>query len=1191
MVSTTIKSDSKHEEKQTLNSKNPKNVYQIGGLQVEFPYQPYGTQLAFMSRVISTLERAQRDGHCHALLESPTGTGKSLSLLCSVLAWQQNYKKRFPKGNLSRRNHGGESETQPSDTPFPSNEKPDDEPCSSYHILCFVSIINLRTHAQIAQVIREYRKTGYRVPMAVLGSRKRYCTNPHVQGKENVDEKCRLLLKDKKNKNIKCPEYRGVVAVLASLQQKSHDGVHDIEDLVKIGNDVRGRLLNNFTVNSNMEDIAREAGSINLEEGTLFKLRNELEQMSVDDPETCQPLCDLVEGLISWIRRRKDSLAKRDSEHFFSRGYILLAFSYFDCDNSIKLIAIYHVIAITKLDETEIEPDMPYLSGISVSTLKELFTTFTYFFSRNGSHIIDYELGLQRSIKRGTSEFCFLYSRMCQSFTVFIVALSWDAGDPSSGKWTHTFSLWCMNPSAVFKDLADLSLSIILTSGTLSPMNSFSSELGMQFGTCLEATHVIDANLQVWAGALSKGPGSFPLNASYKTADTYSFQDTLGKSLEEICTIVPDGSLIFFPSYKLMEKLSTRWRETGQWSRLCLRKELFIEPRGEAKDDFDSVLKGYYDCLSGKNRLVGRNGIVNKSGTVITEDQDDSKKGAAFLAVCREKVSEGLDFSDDNARAVIIVGIPFPNLHDVLVELKRKYNDTYKSSKNLLGGSEWYCQQAYRALNQAAGRCIRHRFDYGAIIFLVMISLRSPCFDVPDERYRQPRNRVSISKWLRQSIKLYDNFEESMQGLRSFFNSVKERVDSKMLESQENQIKECKRKENQVQNKFSHVEPNEMARRKVVNLEDYTSPNPKYYFMNESKPLLDHKDRKSKIAEGSRSMRLSGVNYGTSTPQLSSPFIQVKEEDKCYKEVIDLECSVKTEPGYCEGSSVTNCDEDPETSSVKKTFGMIKGTSAASPCSCSKNESSNPARGLRSLRSPDKRSPLGSESSVIVTPERYSIGYSRNSTLEAESPLNKSVNSHALKRRKFTSPQVIDLEEEEDSNAPSTSFTRRIEFGFESSESRSQNDNVYAFPEVDQRVMRISCSLCRSPLGHPESHSYLSCSLTSLSKTYLLSLLTSGTGSALIPTSVSVVMTYCSLVNQRLCRSSQGSKGIWCEQDGCVFNTIFCPFCSVPNTCLGVQVMATDSSNVQFLRKILFFADQVDVTEDASSKETAPEQN
>ena len=34
----------------------------------------------------------------------------------------------------------------------------------------------------------------------------------------------------------------------------------------------------------------------------------------------------------------------------------------------------------------------------------------------------------------------------------------------------------------------------------------------------------------------------------------------------------------------------------------------------------------------------------------------------------------------------------------------------------MLTGEEWYVQQATRAVNQAVGRVIRHRHDYGAII-------------------------------------------------------------------------------------------------------------------------------------------------------------------------------------------------------------------------------------------------------------------------------------------------------------------------------------------------------------------------------------------------------------------------------------------------------------------------------------------
>ncbi len=33
-----------------------------------------------------------------------------------------------------------------------------------------------------------------------------------------------------------------------------------------------------------------------------------------------------------------------------------------------------------------------------------------------------------------------------------------------------------------------------------------------------------------------------------------------------------------------------------------------------------------------------------------------------------------------------------------------------------MSGEEWYKQQASRAVNQAVGRVIRHRRDYGAII-------------------------------------------------------------------------------------------------------------------------------------------------------------------------------------------------------------------------------------------------------------------------------------------------------------------------------------------------------------------------------------------------------------------------------------------------------------------------------------------
>ena len=58
------------------------------------------------------------------------------------------------------------------------------------------------------------------------------------------------------------------------------------------------------------------------------------------------------------------------------------------------------------------------------------------------------------------------------------------------------------------------------------------------------------------------------------------------------------------------------------------------------------------------------------------------------------------------------------------------------STSMSLSGAEWYSQQAHRAVNQAIGRVIRHRFDYGSILFL-------------DSRYSEPRNQLGTSKWIR----------------------------------------------------------------------------------------------------------------------------------------------------------------------------------------------------------------------------------------------------------------------------------------------------------------------------------------------------------------------------------------------------------------------------------------------------------
>ena len=192
------------------------------------------------------------------------------------------------------------------------------------------------------------------------------------------------------------------------------------------------------------------------------------------------------------------------------------------------------------------------------------------------------------------------------------------------------------------------------------------------------------------------------------------------------------------PSYKLLNKLVERWQSTGLWNQLNQRKVVISEPR--FSDEFEASIRHFNEVIEATNAK-----------------SDNGVDGALFIAVCRGKVSEGLDFADNNARAVICLGIPFPNIKDAQVKLKMTYNDKKNSNnKTFLNGKAWYEIQAFRALNQALGRCIRHRKDWGAILMV-------------DLRYGTIKRYVnSLSKWVRNGVNHHNNYHDVLNELSVF---------------------------------------------------------------------------------------------------------------------------------------------------------------------------------------------------------------------------------------------------------------------------------------------------------------------------------------------------------------------------------------------------------------------------------------
>lgn len=167
-------------------------------------------------------------------------------------------------------------------------------------------------------------------------------------------------------------------------------------------------------------------------------------------------------------------------------------------------------------------------------------------------------------------------------------------------------------------------------------------------------------------------------------------------------------------------------------------KPMFVEPRG--KGTFTEVIDGYYAKL-----------------------KDPNSSGGSFFAVCRGKESEGLDFADTYCRGVVVTGLPFPPMMDPRVVLKMQYLDEMCknniSGVKYLSGQEWYRQQAYRAVNQAIGRVIRHREDYGAIFLC-------------DHRFSGTEACNQLPPWVRPYVKIYDNFGTMVRDVVHFFRTA-----------------------------------------------------------------------------------------------------------------------------------------------------------------------------------------------------------------------------------------------------------------------------------------------------------------------------------------------------------------------------------------------------------------------------------
>ncbi|TVU34336.1 hypothetical protein EJB05_16167, partial [Eragrostis curvula] len=635
-------------------------IYSIRGVDVDFPFDAYDCQITYMDRVLESLQQVtippptpkppalnlrgpkiSFDSDCfalafphwidgqgkNALLESPTGTGKTLCLLCASLAWRRSFGEFLRGGRGGGGRSSGASQLPPYGSQPSSSQQPEESPSqhrsatqqqSPYPVIIYAS----RTHSQLRQVIKELKATSYSLTdyalcvvweylqpkMAVLGSREQMCIHEEVR-----------TLRGRAQNNACHYLARNASAVIKTLSLVNYmrnntdlgSEPFDIEDLVTIA---RSKGPCPYYISrelSKSESICADAASFDLHPNNLSSC--------VAEAHECIKLC----------------AAKRSIE------------SAADKHLTLKIMQSSKEILL-KLDQGSRQRPR-------WSRLESIRDILDIIFRGGGqSHAKYYRFHVNESQQTSGDALKVL------------------------GKSSRTFSWWCFNPGLAMEEFLKLGVrSIILTSGTLSPLDSLAMELNLEFPVRLENPHVISPD-QIWVGVVPVGPSGHALNSSYRTRETIQYKQELGSAIVNFARIVPDGLLVFFPSYSMMDKCVEFWKnrnhanssdENTIWQRICKHKQPVIEPRQSS--NFPSAIEDYAAKL-----------------------RDSSTSGAIFFAVCRGKnynfrnallkavVSEGLDFADRAGRAVIVTGMPFATPTDPKVRLKREYLDKQATPSN-----------------------------------------------------------------------------------------------------------------------------------------------------------------------------------------------------------------------------------------------------------------------------------------------------------------------------------------------------------------------------------------------------------------------------------------------------------------------------------------------------------------------------
>ncbi|KII90522.1 hypothetical protein PLICRDRAFT_697066 [Plicaturopsis crispa FD-325 SS-3] len=838
-----------------------------------FPYDtPYSIQVDLMRHLYTAIE-----GRKIAIVESPTGTGKTLSLLCGSLTWLAHEKDRARKGQLAALASGDEvdwvvaqtvdrhrraleaeeleyearlaearkreallkrvakgrvtkrpklQETSVKEDEDDAAFLPEDEEArgadddnnlspavralmeklnkgragnnaSEAEPVCTKIYYASRTHSQLTQILPELRKlklTPVRLPpptatagpshlprkrerddeesdiirgftrTVTLGSRKQLCINEDLKKRgRDLDEGCRELLGEKKEKRCQHLPPVDEDTRMTDFRDQILASPKNIEDLAEAGRiahtcpyfasrrAIPQAELVTLPYNLLLSRTAREALGIDLtnqiviidEAHNLISTLLSLSAVRL----SMQTLTTSLEQVSIYYSKFRDRLSARHALHIKRLVAFLTALKAY----AVEWGENSHVGSKKATDKTEVMTvgDFVQRLGRKVEGINLLEIEAYLRESKIARKISGYsDKAAIKAAGNDPAKLAHLRRGATPPLHVveaYLLALS-SAND--DGRVTLAFS--CrdggpevlemkyqhLNPATHFREITDVARSIILAGGTMSPMSDFTSQLFSHIPaerlSTFSCGHIVpESNLQTIV--MSKGPRGGDLAFKFGNQGDPKLIAELGQILLNFTSLVPGGLVVFFPSYKFLNAVKSAWETQGLLQKLNKKKKVFLEPQDSST--VEETLAQYSQEVHRKNA-------------------DGKACGALLLAVIGAKLSEGLNFSDDLARCVVIIGLPFANLASPELQERMKYVDHLRGKAG--ASTELYTNMCMNAVNQSIGRAIRHRADWASLVLI-------------DCRYATATIHSKLPRWIGDKKTITVSFGQAIREMGQFF--------------------------------------------------------------------------------------------------------------------------------------------------------------------------------------------------------------------------------------------------------------------------------------------------------------------------------------------------------------------------------------------------------------------------------------